>query len=598
LISNKENEDFLNDSNKGIDMKLDSSFWYDRLEECSGILIGLNEKTETDFIHLGDTLDSNNEDIKNIILESEEVLSIITGNELEEITESLTTNIETIKDLFKKQDDESRRIWDSFMEMKELMKSAFAQLKDFSKSTNKIQVFGISTRIAISRFTKNVMDFKSLADNITQMSDTVKSKMNQIERSIETLFELLDSNIKKIDEIDLRRKELGEDAIIDMKNSVFSLKKNYQENFNKIEEIHKIGKGIESKISGIVTSVQFHDISRQRLEHVIEALNDQKELITGNDINIEKQLPEMKYIIDLELIQLDDTKRSFLDEISNAKNSLEELNISFTGMSRLLTGNHEGREKTDFLEDIGNQIRKIMKDLNSTHHYEKELLNSMTQVNKRLMEIRQWMEDLDVIGIEIDMIAQNARIKAFHAGVEGRELGVIAESIQQLSIDVRVRIKKITQLLYQLLNMTRGDDEGIVSEEEEEYSILNKIGKMMNDHLESLKRKNFQLKESLNKIITIRNQLNRNFKEALTHFNVDELFNKEINKSYALLKEMSFEIKKAFKNELPEIEQEKMEVLRKRYTMERERKIHESIHSKGLKKLDNEDFFSDNVDLF
>ena len=106
------------------------------------------------------------------------------------------------------------------------------------------------------------------------------------------------------------------------------------------------------------------------------------------------------------------------------------------------------------------------------------------------------------------------------------------------------------------------------------------------------------MKESLNKIITIRNQLNRNFKEALTHFNVDELFNKEINKSYALLKEMSFEIKKAFKNELPEIEQEKMEVLRKRYTMERERKIHESIHSKGLKKLDNEDFFSDNVDLF
>lgn len=579
-------------------MELDSSFLYDRLEECSGILIGLNEKTETDFIRLGDTLDSNNEDIKNIILESEEVLSIITGNELEEITESLTTNIETIKDLFKKQDDESKRIWDSFMEMKELMKSAFAQLKDFSKSTNKIQVFGISTRIAISRFTKNVMDFKSLADNITQMSDTVKSKMNQIERSIETLFELLDSNIKKIDEIDLRRKELGEDAIIDMKNSVFSLKKNYQENFNKIEEIHKIGKGIESKISGIVTSVQFHDISRQRLEHVIEALNDQKELITGNDINMEKRLPEMKYIIDLELIQLVDTKRSFLEEISNAKNSLEELNISFTGMSRLLTGNHEGRDKTDFLEDIGNQIRKIMKDLNSTHHYEKELLNSMTQVNKRLMEIRQWMEDLDVIGIEIDMIAQNARIKAFHAGVEGRELGVIAESIQQLSIDVRVRIKKISQLLFQLLNMTRGDDEGIVSEEEEEYSILNKIGKMMNDHLESLKRKNFQLKESLNKIITIRNQLNRNFKEALIHFNVDELFNKEINKSYELLKEMSFEIKKAFKNELPEIEQEKMEVLRKRYTMERERKIHESIHSNGLKKLDNEDFFSDNVDLF
>ena len=67
LISNKENEDFLNDSNKGIDMKLDSSFWYDRLEECSGILIGLNEKTETDFIHLGNTLDSNNEDIKNIL---------------------------------------------------------------------------------------------------------------------------------------------------------------------------------------------------------------------------------------------------------------------------------------------------------------------------------------------------------------------------------------------------------------------------------------------------------------------------------------------------------------------------------------------------
>jgi len=62
-------------------------------------------------------------------------------------------------------------------------------------------------------------------------------------------------------------------------------------------------------------------------------------------------------------------------------------------------------------------------------------------------KMSSFANDIDEIGIEIEMVALNAVVKAAHTGGKGAALGVLAESIQKLSADSRRQATAVADAL-------------------------------------------------------------------------------------------------------------------------------------------------------
>jgi methyl-accepting chemotaxis protein len=58
-----------------------------------------------------------------------------------------------------------------------------------------------------------------------------------------------------------------------------------------------------------------------------------------------------------------------------------------------------------------------------------------------------FIKDIEQIGDDVELVAQNAQIKAAHIGYEGKPLGILAETAQQLSTDARDLTTSISGIL-------------------------------------------------------------------------------------------------------------------------------------------------------
>ncbi|TVM28184.1 methyl-accepting chemotaxis protein, partial [Oceanidesulfovibrio marinus] len=73
-----------------------------------------------------------------------------------------------------------------------------------------------------------------------------------------------------------------------------------------------------------------------------------------------------------------------------------------------------------------------------------------------------FLEDIEEVGSEIELISLNASVKAAHTGEKGKALGVLASSIQQLSQQAGGRtesVKDIRGSIGEASNHLKSNDE-------------------------------------------------------------------------------------------------------------------------------------------
>ena len=185
---------------------------------------------------------------------------------------------------------------------------------------------------------------------------------------------------------------------------------------------------ITRDIGEVVSSLQFHDITRQRIEHAKESL---VEMADGG--------PGALAACELQRAQLDHARIEVLSAIERIVESLRDLARHVDEMCEatrtLVKVTDADISGSSFISSLEKSFSALTGSIAEYDRINEELAATLDHAVRTIGAMSEFIGDIEKIGIEIRMIGLNACIRAAHVGEKGAALGVLADSIHQLSAD-------------------------------------------------------------------------------------------------------------------------------------------------------------------
>jgi methyl-accepting chemotaxis protein len=259
---------------------------------------------------------------------------------------------------------------------------------------------------------------------------------------------------------------------------------------------------------------------------------------------------------------------------------LREIAADSVGMSReirKLAGNANG-ENRSFLSELEEELSSLLGAMSDYLELNREYAASMAHVQATVGDMSLFIKDIDLIGIEMRMIALNACIHAARIGEEGVVLGVLAEAIHQLSVDTARQIQAISRSLTAMTaaagSLSTDTDhrllqQGQIRREE------------MTDHVRSLlsplRLMDEEISLLLNRIDDSGSGLSREIEQTLRGITVQQRLGDGIGEVASGLERLILEMRDRVPEAEQELQRRNLAASAERYTMEQERAVHQAV---------------------
>lgn len=573
--------------------------------------------TEREFLQIGARMQEVHQQAFDLSGTAQQLVEVASGERLQSLIHRLREMLGEMDNYLGQAQSRSESSRTTLNSVGDLLKEVGTPLSGVKRMCKHLYMLEVSIKIESTHIGEMGSEFINLAIDIKKLSQLIKEKVN----AIQELRALLTTSINK-NSIHIETVKEEQDAKAETTRS------NTSESLRELEAINgrfsRLGTLISTisaentnNISTIVQSMQFHDIYRQQVEHVVEA--------------IEGLLPAFAALQTADGPAADDSRQALIGKVGDvcelqqaqlqfASSELYSAVVAIVGNLRLIgskqkqmagdifeqTGTLDA-SGTSFIDDVSMQMTSLTALLGSCADSNAEVAGIMRDVTGTVGKITGFVTDIEGIGRDIIQIALNARIKAASAGREGASLSVLAEEIGQLSNEAVDRTNLITTTLAEIGSTTNELSAEVNSSEDhltarltgmkdELASILSVLDEM-GDELLAL------LAQIKNQVAFLSNEI-----ETLTGgIDVHERTKALADAELACLKMIFSEARQL--RPASEAFKEDLRLMAKRYTMESERRIHESIagrHGVGPAKVRAkttvtpviETEFGDNVDLF
>ncbi len=353
----------------------------------------------------------------------------------------------------------------------------------FTQIANTLQFLSISTQIESARLGRKAIGFNILSDDVKKLAALINTKSVNILNHSKSLSILVKNAISRTQVLLNLQRGSAVNILRDARSSLESLTGLNEKSSETSHQIAKRSSGIYKNIGEVVTSMQFHDITRQEMEHVAKALEHLREKLEGvNQNNNGKSLcrdavpgvsappggngtpdgcafrrpsgsslqspdgngtPDGRQrnlvgwlgdICTTQSTQLLHTKDGLVgavDCIIKNLHGISENVKDIVGETQALSGS-TNQSGAPLLSQIEKGIMAVIQSIRENAERGKEI---STSVSIAVHGMSEFVKEIEDIGVEIKLIAFNAQVKAKRTGVEGNALGVIAEGIQELAGD-------------------------------------------------------------------------------------------------------------------------------------------------------------------
>jgi methyl-accepting chemotaxis protein len=238
----------------------------------------------------------------------------------------------------------------------------------------------------------------------------------------------------------------------------------------------------------------------------------------------------------------------------------------------------------------------ISEALSKNSLIEEHLNKSINTAVDIVEELAHYVQEIEDIGDEIEIIALNAIVKAAHVGNEGSALGILAESIQKLSLEAKEQTSSITIKLESVNSIAQGlrlslNSVTIKDELITENELKNVIDKILKNESEA-KNQFLYLNQNILEI-----------KKGISYFTSKiNIHNKFLDSVFGIVTDINKILNYIHPQIKPRSQRQNQDMLYKNYTMKSERDIHDKVIN-NRKKIsqetsNNNSEFGDNIELF
>lgn len=501
-------------------------------------------------------------------------------------------------------------------QVQNLLEKLSQPLEGFHKMNKTLRMLSISTKIESARLGELGSGFVNLALDVEKLSHQVSDKSAAIMSHRTLLANMIDSNLTTV-----QTSEIAQNATVasSLKSTLASLQVLLSVNERCTQfgaRVATVSAEVTGNISEVVSSLQMHDMTRQQVEHVVEALERLFTDLSGmsnSTVDEERRLAlivESGDVCELQEAQLRFAAAEIYSAVVSIVDNLRDVARKQSLMAcetRNVAGVADS-SGTSFVDEMSSGMTAITTALSSCAIADRDMADTMKKVALTISEIAVFVADIEAIGSEIDLIALNSQVKAAHTGPEGAALGVLAEAIKQLSDEavrqtdaVAVTLKSINASTEHLAFDTDSDVENLSSR-------ITTMQAEVTDILQALAGMNRELFSIMSGLSDRVASLTDDVEKTTSGIDVHERIKVMSDGVLEVLSQIVCHARQIVPASSEFIEN--LRYMEQRYTMQSERRIHEALARKRSGNsavpaesvmettVQDDSEFGDNVDLF
>jgi methyl-accepting chemotaxis protein len=577
--------------------------WVQKLEGAVERLTELNASTEKDFLLLGERLQDTYLRAKEI----SESSSTISGRMSGEETTAVMTELRGVLSRVKGLEEESQTDMLKLSSMSSGFDDVRKQLMGFEKVVRNLHMLRNSLKIETARIRGDDVGLATLVDDIRNLASNIEQQSSHLLDQTDALGAETRKKLSTI--IDFKTRQQGDARVI-----LESTGRNLNSLMERHERSSEVLRGLATRwehtsrsVGEIVTSVQFHDITRQRIEHVIDALRDvsaKVKMSAGGRSGVgllQRLLPHrlnggqrrspLPYIpmrdavsgCELQAAQLSRGREEMTSAVERILKSLREVAGQTQAMSEetKAVAGMNGSEGESYFNELMTGLSMLLGVMTDYTRVGRELGEATSHVSETVNRMSVKVKEIEKIGIDMKMVALNACIHAAHIGDEGLALSVLAESLHPLSVHTADLVHTLASNLKTLVQ-TAADlcvvTEGEVHEPD--------AGMAMTHHLEEviepIRQLNTDTAALLSRIEESGKSFHSEIEQTVNGIAVHEQVERIIQEVNADLAGVISEMRSLLPDDGEINGGSELHEVAKRYTMNSEREIHQSILSSAI----------------
>lgn len=628
---------------------------YERMDRMAQLIRGRLHEREDDFLALGARFMEFSSASRLLSKKASDLAELTTGGAIEQGIEQLSGELNDMTSACDFTTSEA-----SLSELKGLL-SVIAELMEhvesFGRVVRSLQMLGISTRIESARLGSRGLGFATLADDVEKLAHMIVAKSSSIMEKSKSLHGMIQSVHQRTQELTHTQRGCSDRIMTEVGGNLDSLLSMAERSKQVIGDLSVQTAEISRNISEVVASMQFHDIVRQQVEHVDEALQDMMGMIKAHPVDVCSEAdadsgsgepdeagavdaigadaetgdaaaetgdagdgrepdaePELEpdmcaaareaddrelvgWIADVTAIQvsqLDHSANRLEEAVAGIKGSLMGIAATVQGMGEDVAGIIETDDADDdsVLDRIAEGSASVIASMREFTDKAAEIGGLMATVAGTVSEIAAFVDDIEDVGSEIELIALNAAIKAAHTGDEGRALGVLAGAIQHLSTDARGHTHVVSDMLRRIADAAASLESN--ASQYTETGQLKAMAVRQEELMDRLRQVNATFQSLFGEVGQESEALGLALEELAGGITLDQDVCPGLNEARKELDELVRLAREA----VPEADDvgrpERLRELLARYTMEAERMVHETAFGSAAMADDG----GDEVDLF
>ena len=558
--------------------------WQPRLERMSNGLNKVSRDIEEEFLSVGGNLQEFSDNCNKI--------SAFAGEIAHMLESGSGFKADTFNDVFRKAYCEIESccgvISDKVCRMGELTHSIqdISSLKLFlDKLSKSITIIGTLIRIETSRVEEAEFEtmtgaIDDLAQQIAKNTAEVALSANHVNSGISAInLKMAESSEKIHKELDLTKERMSE-IVEEMQTMTEQAKW-------ACKRMEGRSTQISPEIGNVIVALQSHDICRQQMQHVSEALQDIISKISSmNSMQDTEKAAFGHWIteaVGIQILQLEHV-------VSEASAAAKGISEHLSRISDLADAQKEDASMILEDEESGSgRIVKISSELESLSALMADgktmmiaTIDEISAVNNIVGSMSEQVANIEMISDNINLLALNAIIKVARTGEAGRGLGVLADEIRKLSTKANDEITKGAAAITSILASSSELGETLSEEMNRRLVSIEDVFKQTRSAVDDLLGADKTMMKSMGGITVITKSLDEEIAGVVSDIKFDSTIKAGVGEMVGELRRMLADVEATIPegSHVPAMD---LEDLKNRYTIQSERDIHESRSTSNIK---------------
>jgi methyl-accepting chemotaxis protein len=504
------------------------------------------------------------------------VVGIMAGDDIVRAMDGLSRILGELKGNLELSESGFEKISKGLGEYKDTLESIGGFFEKFRMLVLNLEMLGFFTQVENAHVLNSDNGFLALTTDVKTLSKRIFEKSTQIKAKS---FDLKSLILHALDDFTRFKVSHKTNAMTMLKHSVANheiLSSKHEKATQYADSVSGTSRDIMEEIGEIVSSLQFHDITAQQLVHVKDVLGALQESVSSLKLSEAEKPGLLAEVCALQGAQLANTRKEAVSAVENIIRSLSAISARLNGML-----NDVGKvswasdmDGMSFMEEIDSGISTVIETLNANISEQTGLTQTMSSVSAMVSEMSVFVEEIESLGMNLQLIALNARIKAAHIGNEGAALDTISGSIYELSKNSREDTSELSKMLAGVVEIARDFDsnlENMHSGQEQAVENLVTDLKSLLSALHGLNDTVFSLLAQLGDMgSSLMGDISRTLSEITVHDQIQDVLGGMIDELEGITEETRGMIPASARNRSSSL----MGELQKFYTMDSEHRVH------------------------